>query len=45
MQDVYKNFEEYKPGITQKKLIVLDDMIADKICNKKLNSIVTEAEK
>ena len=35
MQDVY----EYNPD---KILIVFDDMIADMIHNKKLNSIVTE---
>ena len=41
MQDVYKNTEEY-PGKKHKILIVFDDMIADMINNKKLNSIVTE---
>ena len=42
MQDVYKNIEEYNPGKKRKVLIVFDDMIADMIINKKLNSIVTE---
>ena len=42
MQDVYKNIEEYNLGKKHKILIVFDDMIADMINNKKLNSIVTE---
>ena len=42
MQDVYKNIEEYNLGKKRKILIVFDDMIADMINNKKLNSIVTE---
>ena len=42
MQDVYKNIDEYNPGKKRKILIVFDDMIADMINNKKLNSIVTE---
>ena len=42
MQDVYKNIEEYNPGKKRKILIVFDDMIADMINNKKLNSVVTE---
>ena len=42
MQDIYKNIEEYNPGKKRKILIVFDDMIADMINNKKLNSIVTE---
>ena len=41
MQDVYKNIDDYNPGKENKKLIVFDDMIADMINNKKLNSIVT----
>ena len=40
MQDVYKNIHEYNKK--RKILIVFDDMIADVINNKKLNSIVTE---
>ena len=39
MQDVYKNIKEYNPG---KKMQSIDDMIAEMISNKKLNSIVTE---
>ena len=42
MQDVYKNIEKYNIGKKRKILIVFDDMIADMINNKKLNSIVTE---
>ena len=42
MHDVYKNTDEYNPYKENKILIVLDDMIADMIFNKKLNSIVTE---
>ena len=42
MQDVYKNIEECSIDKKCKTLIVFDDMIADMINNKKLNSIVTE---
>ena len=42
MQDVYKNIHEYNTDKERKILIVFDDMIADMINNKKLNSIVTE---
>ena len=42
MQDVYKNIDEYNIDKERKVLIVFDDMIADMINNKKLNSIVTE---
>ena len=42
MQDVYKNINYYNPDKENKILIVFDDMIADMINNKKLNSIVTE---
>ena len=42
MQDVYKNIDEYNVGKERKILIDFDDMIADVINNKKLNSIVTE---
>ena len=42
MQDVYKNINEYNIDEDRKILIVLDDMIADIINNKKLHSIVTE---
>ena len=42
MQDVYKNIDEYNVDKENKILIVFDDMIADMIKNKQLNSIVTE---
>ena len=42
MHDVCKNIDEYNPDKENKILIVFDDMIADMIHNKKLNSIVTE---
>ena len=42
MHDVYKNIHDYNPDKENKILIVFDDMIADMIHNKKLNSIVTE---
>ena len=42
MQDVYKNIEEHNADKEHKILIVFDDMIADMINNKKLNSIVTK---
>ena len=42
MHDICKNIDEYNPDKENKLLIVFDDMIADMIHNKKLNSIVTE---
>ena len=42
MRNVYKNINYYNPDKENKILIVFDDMIADMIPNKKLNSIVTE---
>ena len=42
MHDFYKNIDEYNPDKENKILIVFDDMIADMIHNKKLNSIITE---
>ena len=42
MQDVCKNINYYNLDKANKILIVFDDMIADMINNKKLNSIVTE---
>ena len=41
MHDVYKNIDEYNLDKGNKILIGCDDMIADIIHNKKLNSIVT----
>ena len=42
MQDVHKNIDDYNPRKKRKVLIVFDDMIADMINNKNLDSIVTE---
>ena len=42
MHDVYKNIDDCNPDKENEILIVFDDMIADMIHNKKLNSIVTE---
>ena len=42
MHDVYKNIDDYNADKDHRILIVFDDMIADMIHNKKLNSIVTE---
>ena len=42
MCNVYKNINHYNPDKENKILILFDDMIADMIKNKKLNSIVTE---
>ena len=42
MQDVYKNIEDCNPDKRRKVLMVFDDIIADMINNKKLNSVVTE---
>ena len=42
MHDVYKNIDDYNPDKENKILIVFDDVIADMIHNKKLNSIVTK---
>ena len=42
MHDVYKIIDHYNPDKETKILIVFDDVIADMINNKKLNSIITE---
>ena len=42
MHDVYKNIDDYNPDKENKILVVFDDMIANMIHNKNLNSIVTE---
>ena len=42
MQDVHQNIDDYNPRKKRKVLIVFDDLIADMINNKKLDSIVTE---
>ena len=40
--DVYKNIDEYNIDKERKILLIFDDMIADIIKDKKLNSIATE---
>ena len=42
MQDIYENVDEYNIDKERKILIGFDDMIADMINDKKLNSILTE---
>ena len=42
MEDVYKNIDENNTDKECKIIKVFDDMIADMINNKKLNSTVTE---
>ena len=42
IRDVCKNIDEYSLDKENKILIVFDDMIADMIHNKKVNSIITE---
>ena len=42
MHDFYKNIDDCNSDNENKILIVFDDMIADMIHNRKLNSVVTE---
>ena len=42
MHDVYKNIDDYNLDRENKIVIVFDDMIADMINNRRLDSIVTE---
>ena len=42
MHNVYKNINYYNPDKENEILIVFDDMIADMVHNKKLDSLVTE---
>ena len=42
MDDVYENIDEYNPNRERKILIVLDDMIADIMANKKFQAVVKE---
>ena len=42
IHDVYKNIDEYDADIENEISIVFDDMIADMINNRKLDSIVTQ---
>ena len=41
MKDVYKNIDEYNTD-KERKILIVFDMIADSINDKKLNSVVTE---
>ena len=42
MDDVYSNIDDYKPKRKRKILIMFDDMIADIMTNKKIQSIIKE---
>ena len=42
MHDVWKNIDDHSPDKENNILIMFDDMIADMIHNKKLNSVVTK---
>ena len=42
MNDIYKNIEECNRKKKCKILIIFEDMIADMLSNKNLNSVVTE---
>ena len=42
MDNIYKNIEEYNPNKKRKISTVFDDMIADMLQEKILNSIITE---
>ena len=44
MNDIYKNIEEYNSNKKRKILIFFDDMIADRLSNKKLNPVVTKRD-
>ena len=41
MDDIYKNIEEYHSNKNRKILIVFDYIIANMLCNKRLNLVVT----
>ena len=42
VDDIHKNIKDYNPNKKRRLLIVIDDMIADMLSNKRLNPIVTE---
>ena len=42
MDDVYENINDYNPIRKRKKLFVFDDMIADIMTNKRLQTIIKE---
>ena len=41
MDNIYKNIEEYHSNKNRKILIAFDDIIANMLCNKRLNPVVT----
>ena len=45
MNDSFTNIEEYNPNQKRKMSIVFDDMVADKLSNKKPNPVVTERKR
>ena len=42
MDDVYENIDDYKPSAKRKILIVLGDVIADIMVNKKFQAAIKE---
>ena len=42
MHDIYENIEEYNPDNKRKILNVFDNIVADKLANKKLNPIIKD---
>ena len=44
MVDIYKNIWVYNPNKKRKISVVIDDMIADMLSNKKLSPIVTDLD-
>ena len=42
MDDIYENIDDYNPSRKRKVLLVLDDMIADIMINKKFQDIIKE---
>ena len=40
MDDVYENINDYNPIKKRKKLIVIDDLIADIMTNKRCQAII-----
>ena len=42
IDDVYQNIDDYNPSRKEKILIVFDDMIADIMTNKKVQTLIKE---
>ena len=40
MDDIYENIDDYNPSREKKNLIVFDDVIADIVTNKKIQSVI-----